>query len=379
MKKCSAYKYCGGCQYEGVDYDQQLKIKQDNINKLLSCFGKVNNIIGMKDPYYYRNKIQINFAYDEHHNIVSGYYIPSTHTIVPVEECLISDRKINEIISSIKRIISKYKISIFDENRMKGCLRHILIRSSNLGEYMVVLVTGSAKIVKEKELINDILKYNPEVKTIIQNVNSRHTSMVLGPKNTTLYGKGYITDELCGLRFRISPSSFYQVNKTQTEVLYNEAINLVNLKKEETVLDAYCGTGTIGLSLSNKVKKVIGVELNRSAIRDALTNMKINGINNCEFVCDDAGRYMEYLNKNNTHIDTVIMDPPRAGSDMKFMNSLVRIRPDKVVYISCNPVTLKDNLMYLKKFYNIKKIQPVDMFPFTQHVETVVLLSRANK
>jgi 23S rRNA (uracil1939-C5)-methyltransferase len=318
----------------------------------------------------------MNYAYDEHHNIISGYYVEGSHVIVPIDECQICDENINRILYSIKRIVSRLHISIFDERIMKGCLRHVLVRSTNKGEYMVVLVTGSPNIVKKEQLIGEILKYNPDVKTIVQNINRNRTSMVLGPRNVTLYGKGYITDRLCGLDFRISPSSFYQVNRRQTEILYRTAIETAGLKKDEVLLDAYCGTGTIGLSAASSVNRVIGVEVNPSAVKDADVNRKINGIDNAEFICEDAGRYMEQLAKEKKHIDTVIMDPPRAGSDDHFLKSLMRLSPDKVVYISCNPVTLKRDLNVLKKQYRIKKIQPVDMFPFTEHVETVVLLSR---
>ena len=376
MNTCPVYRYCGGCQYQGIEYKKQLEIKQKEIDKLLSNFHHVDKIIGMSNPDNYRNKVQINFAYDEHHNIISGYYIPSTHTIVPIDGCMICDETINRIILSIKRIVTKYKISIFDERIMKGCLRHVLIRSTNLNEYMVVLVTGSATIVKKDLLIQDIIKYNPEVKTIVHNINNKRTSMVLGDRNYILYGKGYVEDILCDLKFKISPNSFYQVNKRQTEVLYNTAIKLADLKKNEVLLDAYCGTGTIGMVASRHVNKVLGVESNRSAIKDALINKKINSINNIEFICEDAGKYMDYLSKNRTHIDTVIMDPPRAGSDIKFMSSMVKMKPNKIVYVSCNPETLKDNLMYLIKYYKILKIQPVDMFPYTKHVESIVLMSR---
>lgn len=374
--KCPVSEYCGSCSYQGIKYSKQLSIKQEYIDKLLSSFGDIKPIISMKDPNNYRNKVQISFGYDDKHNIISGYYIPSSHIIVPIENCMIADEGINTIVKSVKRIINKYKVSIYDENRMKGCLRHILIRSTNLNEYMLVLVTGSITINKKELLIKDILKYNPNIKTIIQNINNKKTSMVLGNKNNVLYGKGYITDKLCGLYFKISPSSFYQVNKRQTEVLYNEAIKLADLKENEVLIDAYCGTGTIGLVASKHVKKVYGVESNKAAIKDAINNMKINKIDNVEFVCEDAGKYMEYLSKNNTHIDTVIMDPPRAGSDMKFMNSMVKLKPNKIVYISCNPLTLKDNLKYLTKFYKVKSIQPVDLFPYTDHIETIVMMSK---
>ena len=376
INKCPVSKYCGGCQFQGFSYSKQLEIKQQEIDKQLSSFHPVNKIIGMENPDNYRNKVQINFAYDDKHNIISGYYIPSTHIIVPIEECMICDETINEIIKSIKRIITKYRISIFDEKAMKGCLRHVLIRSTNLDEYMVVLVTGSATIVKKDLLIKDILKYNPKVKTIVHNINNKRTSMVLGSSSTVLYGSGYVTDELCGLKFRISASSFYQVNKRQTEILYNKAIEAANLKKSDVLLDAYCGTGTIGLVASKYCDAVIGVESNRSAIKDAQINRKINNIKNTEFVLEDAGKYMEYLSKQKEKIDVVIMDPPRAGSDIRFMSSMVKLNPSKIVYISCNPYTLKDNLKYLSKYYKIKSIQPVDMFPYTDHIETIVQLSK---
>ena len=376
MKKCPVSKYCGGCSYQGIDYQKQLDTKQEQVNSLLSSFYNVSKIIGMDNPYNYRNKVQMNYAYDDNHRIISGYYVESSHIIVPIDECQICDEKINEILVSIKKIITKLHISIFDERIMKGCIRHVLVRSTNKDEYMVVLVTGSSTIVKKDILINQILKYNPKVKTIVQNINRKRTSMVLGAKNTVLYGKGYITDRLCDLDFRISPSSFYQVNKRQTEILYKKAIEAAKLNKNDILIDAYCGTGTIGLSCANKVKKVIGVESNYSAIKDANINMKINNIDNAEFVCEDAGKYMEYLAKQNKHIDVVIMDPPRAGSDKKFMTSLFKLAPKKVVYISCNPYTLKDNLKFLTKMYDIKLIQPVDMFPFTDHVEVIVQLSK---
>ena len=377
-EKCPAAQYCGGCKYQGVGYHEQLKLKQERMESLLSSFGTVSEILGMEDPYHYRNKVQMSYAYDEHHNIISGYYVEGSHVIVPIDECQICDENINRILSSIKRIISRLHISIFDERNTKGCLRHVLVRSTNKNEYMAVLVTGSPVFVKKEQLIKEILKYNPEVKTIVQNINRNRTSAVLGSRNIVLYGKGYITDHLCGLDFRISPSSFYQVNRRQTQILYSTAIDMAELKKDEVLLDAYCGTGTIGLSAASSVKKVIGVEVNPSAVKDAEINRKINEINNAEFICEDAGRYMEELVKRKEHIDVVIMDPPRAGSDERFLKSLMRLAPDKVVYISCNPISLKRDLNTLKKQYQIRKIQLVDMFPFTEHVETVVLMTRTD-
>ncbi|MBO4919747.1 MAG: 23S rRNA (uracil(1939)-C(5))-methyltransferase RlmD, partial [Erysipelotrichaceae bacterium] len=348
--------------------------KQKRIEDLFNRFHKTEKIIGMDDPYHYRNKIQFMFGYDDQHYVVCGNYVQGSHQIVEIDECLICDEKANRIIATMKKLIMKYRISVFDERAMKGCIRHVMIRCSNTGEYMVILVSGSPSIRNKEQLVKDLLKRHPEIKTVIQNINSRHTSMILGNRNIVLFGKGYITDELCGLKFRISPSSFYQVNKRQTEILYTETIRSADLKGNEILIDAYCGTGTIGLCASKSVKKVLGVELNRSAVKDAVINKKLNGIENAEFICEDAGKYMEYLAKQKTHVDVVIMDPPRTGSDKKFMSSLFALKPEKVVYISCNPVTLKDDLNYLTKEYTIKKIQPVDMFPFTEHVETICLL-----
>ena len=376
IEKCPVYMYCGGCQYQGISYDKQLKLKQEYVEGLLKSFGKIKPIIGMNNPLNYRNKVQVSFGYDDNHKVICGNYVPSTHTIVEVNDCMICDEIANKVIQSVKKLIIKYKISIFDENSMRGCIRHIFIRSTNTNQYMLVLVTGTMNINKKQEFIKDILKYNKEITTIVQNINNKHTSMILGQKNITLYGKGYIEDELCGLKFRISPSSFYQVNKYQTEILYKEAIKTANLNQNDVLIDAYCGTGTIGLVASKYCKQVLGIEINKHAIKDAIVNMRNNDIENASFICDDAGKYMNLLTKQHIKVDVVVMDPPRSGSDKKFMDAVIKLKPNRVVYVSCNPNTLKDNLKYMSKSYNIKSIQPVDMFPFTNHVETVVLLSR---
>ena len=376
IEKCPVYMYCGGCQYQGISYDKQLKLKQEYVEGLLKSFGKIKPIIGMNNPLNYRNKVQVSFGYDDNHKVICGNYVPSTHTIVEVNDCMICDEIANKVIQSVKKLIIKYKISIFDENSMRGCIRHIFIRSTNTNQYMLVLVTGTMNVNKKQEFIKDILKYNKEITTIVQNINNKHTSMILGQKNITLYGKGYIEDELCGLKFRISPSSFYQVNKYQTEILYKEAIKTANLNQNDVLIDAYCGTGTIGLVASKYCKQVLGIEINKHAIKDAIVNMRNNDIENASFICDDAGKYMNLLTKQHIKVDVVVMDPPRSGSDKKFMDAVIKLKPNRVVYVSCNPNTLKDNLKYMSKSYNIKSIQPVDMFPFTNHVETVVLMSR---
>lgn len=372
---CPYYKYCGGCSYQGLDYKAQLNKKQDYIDRLLSKYHKVNKIIGMKDPLNYRNKIQVSFGYDNKHNVIYGNYIPSTHTIVEIDDCMLADKKALEIISYIKKLIIKYHITIFDEDSLKGAIRHVQIRNTSLNEYMVILVVGIYHSKKLEAFVNDLKKKYKEIKTIVQNINNRHTSMVLGDKNIILYGKGYILDTLCGLKFKLSPSSFYQVNKRQTEVLYSTAINLAGFDLNDVVIDAYSGIGTISLIVSKYVKSVIGVEINKAAIKDAIYNSKLNKIDNSYFVCDDAGRFMNKYTKDKKKVDYVIMDPPRSGADDKFLSSLIKLKPRKILYISCGPESLKNNLKYLtKNNYSIKEIQPVDMFPFTEHVECVVAL-----
>ena len=379
MDKCIYSKYCGGCSMQGISYPKQLEMKQEHTSNLLKKFGNVEEIIGCKHPTNYRNKVQVSFGYDDKRRLICGNYVSSTHMIVPIKECMIVDKRANELIDSVLRIATKYKISAFDEYSYKGCLRHLLIRTSNLGEVMLVLVTGSFNINKKEQFIRDILKYNPYVTTIVQNFNNKHTSMILGDKNTVLYGNGYIKDELCGLEFKISPSSFYQINRFQTEVLYNTALSLADFKGDETIIDAYCGTGTIGMIASKNVKKVLGVELNSFAIKDAIKNAKYNKIDNIEFVCDDAGHYMENMAKNHLHLDALIMDPPRSGASIKFLKSVLRLKPKKIIYISCGIESLRDNLSFLTRdVYSVKTIQPVDMFPYTSigHVENIVVLER---
>ena len=377
MKICEYKDYCGGCNLQGLSYLKQLEYKQNKIDKLLSKLHKVNKIIGMDNPYNYRNKIQVSFGYDDKHQIICGNYIPSTHIIVPIKECMIADELSLDIIKYLKDLIVKYKISIFDENALKGGVRHIQIRSTNTNEYMIIIVSGTEKLYKQENLIKDLTKKFKEIKTIILNINRKHTSMVLGEKNIVLYGKGYISDVLCGLKFNLSPSSFYQVNKRQTEVLYNTALKLADIKKDDIVVDAYSGIGTISLILAKKAKEVLAVELNKQATKDAIKNASINRINNVTFIGDDAGRFMVSLAKRKAHIDVVSLDPPRSGASDKFLESINKLKPNKILYISCGPESLRNNLKYLIKIgYEIKVIQPVDMFPYTEHIECVVSMQR---
>ncbi len=369
---------CGGCQLLNLTYGEQLQLKQKEAVRLLGRFHRVEDIIPSPQQFHYRNKAQYAFApVRGKGGVAMGVYQSSTHKIVDIENCLNCDERADKIALTVKKLLISFKLKPYDETTGQGFLRHLLIKSAyRTGEIMVVLVTGTAVFPKKRSFINALLSRHPEITTVIQNVNGRYTSMVLGGKSEVLYGSGKITDELCSLKFRISPKAFYQINAFQTETLYNTALGFADFKGAETVIDAYCGTGTIGLIAASKVKSVIGVEINHDAVRDARENAVLNKTGNLSFYAADAGRFMRELAKKGEKIDAVIMDPARAGSDIPFLSSLVKLSPQKVVYISCNIETLARDLMYLSKNgYKVRKIQPVDMFPNTNHIECVVLLS----
>lgn len=377
-RPCPLYRKCGGCQLQNMSYPRQLQWKQSAVERLLGKFHPVEPIIGMADPYHYRNKVQAAFALDRHKKIVSGVYQASTHHVVPVESCMTEDETADRIMGTIRRLMVPFRIEPYDEVTGRGLLRHVLVkRGFATGEIMVVLVTVSPILPAKNNLVNALRKAHPEIKTVILNINNRHTSMILGETEKVLYGPGFIEDRLCGLTFRISAKSFYQINPAQTEVLYGKAIEFAALTGTETVIDAYCGIGTIGLTASRRAKNVIGVEVNRDAVKDAIVNARLNRVKNAYFYTADAGEFMKGMAANHETADVVLMDPPRAGSDEKFLSSLVTLAPEKVVYISCNPETQERDLLFLTAHgYGVEKIQPVDMFPHTNHVETVCLLSR---
>ena len=379
-RKCPYSKKCGGCQLQNMDYSRQLKYKQAKAVSLLGKFHRVNKIIGMENPLHYRCKVQAAFSKDKT-GIISGVYQSSTHNIVPVDSCMIEDRQADEIIVTIRKLLKSFKLKPFDEKQMCGFLRHVLIRKGYYtGQIMVVLVTASEIFPSCRSFINALVGRHPEITTVVQNINGKFTSLVLGEKNITLYGEGYIEDSISDYVFRISPKSFYQVNPVMTNVLYGKAIEYMNLTGRETVIDAYCGTGTIGILASKNAKKVIGVELNADAVRDAKFNAKRNEIKNIDFYTADAGEFMVEMAKTAEKADVVIMDPPRAGSDKRFMNSVFTLSPERVVYVSCNSETLARDLSYfVRNGYGVRRIQPVDMFPHTDHIETVVLLVKSKK
>ena len=376
---CPYRKKCGGCQLLNLNYEEQLSHKMKTEIRLLGRFGRVSEIIGMQNPYNYRNKSQYAFA-SVKGKTVAGVYQSSSHRVVDIESCLITDNRADEICQSVKKLLKSFKLKPFDEASQDGFLRHLLVKTGfKSGEIMVVLVTAKAEFPKKRSFINALIKLHPEITTIVQNVNDKFTSMVLGDKSKILYGGGKITEELCSFKFRISPRAFYQINPVQTEILYNTAMEFADFKGNEAIIDAYCGTGTIGIIASGRVKSVIGVEINGDAIKDAKENARLNSVSNIEFYRSDAGELMKALASRGQKIDTVIMDPARAGADMPFLTSLVKLSPKKVIYISCNPETLARDLTYLtKNGYRARKIQPVDMFPHTSHVETVALMTRTD-
>ena len=375
---CTYERGCGGCKILKDGYDKHLAGKQREVEKLLNKYCRVEPILGMKKPDHYRHKVHVVFDHDRKGNPISGVYAEGTHRVIAVDRCLIHNEKADAIIATIRGMLKSFKILTYDEDSGYGLLRHVLIRSGyHSGEIMVVLVLASPIMPSKNNFVKALRKEHPEITTVVVNVNDKQTSMILGDKEQVIYGKGYIEDSLCGKTFRISPKSFYQVNPAQTELLYNKAIELAALTGEELVIDAYCGTGTIGIIASDHARKVIGIELNKDAVKDAVVNAKRNEATNIEFYNNDAGVFMSQMAAKGETADVVFLDPPRSGSNPQFLDALAVLKPSKVVYISCNPVTLERDLEYLtKKGYKASIAIPVDMFPWTEHVETVCLLSR---
>lgn len=375
---CPVEKRCGGCQYLHLKYEEQLKIKQKKIEELMKPYCKVYPITGMSDPFHYRNKVHAVFAHKRDGSIISGTYEEGTHNVVPVKSCLLENQKADEIIGTIRELLKSFKIKTYNEDTGYGLFRHALIRVGHqTGEIMVVLVLGSPILPSKNNFVKALRKAHPEITTVVLNVNDKKTSMVLGEKESVLYGKGYIEDILCGCRFRISAKSFYQINSVQTEALYGKAMELAQLTGSERVIDAYCGIGTIGMVAAKQAGEVIGVELNPDAVRDAVRNAKTNNMSNIRFYQNDAGQFMVGMAEEDEKADVVFMDPPRSGSDEAFLSSVVKLSPKRIVYISCGPDTQARDLEYLTKHgYKAEGIWPFDLFPFTSHVETVCLLLR---
>ena len=381
QSSCPWVGQCGGCDFISLPYQESLARKQRMITSLFSPFGEVAPILGMEHPLYYRNKVHRVFSRDARGRFHCGNYRAGTHYVVDVDYCLIEDRSAQRILSVIRDLARSFRIPIYDEDRGTGLLRHALVRASRTGGgYLAVLVMSRPSFPGKNHLIEAFRAACPEVTSLVLNLNDRHTTMVLGKKSIPLYGPGFIQDQLCGLTFRLSPGSFYQINPVQTEKLYSLAVDFAGLTGQETVLDAYCGIGTIGLTASSRAARVLGVELNPDAVRDARLNASINHIVNAEFFQGDAGDFMRSMAAQSAPPDVVFLDPPRSGSSETFLRSCVTAAPQTIVYVSCGPDSLRRDLAFLTSHnYRVQIIQPIDMFPFTEHVETVVLMSRVDR
>jgi 23S rRNA (uracil1939-C5)-methyltransferase len=378
---CSTYKRCGGCSLQHMSYDAQLEFKRKRVEDAVSRIGKIdvaiNPVIGMDNPYKYRNKVQlpVRLKKDE---IEIGFYAERSHEIIGIDECLIQDEVSNRAAAVTKEWMKKYSISSYDETTSTGTVRHLVIRKGfKTGEVMIVIVTSTENLPYKNEFIDMMVKNIPGLKSIIQNVNSNNTNVILGEKCVTLWGEDSISDYIGEFKFNISPLSFFQVNPVQTEVLYSKALEFAKLAGNEIVFDAYCGTGTISLFLSQKAKKVYGVEIVHEAVIDAIQNAKNNNVNNVEFIEGKSEEVIPDLIKKGIHADVVVVDPPRKGCDAALINAIAAMRPKRIVYVSCDPGTLaRDLAIFNDSGFIAREIQPVDMFPQTFHVETVVLMSR---
>lgn len=382
--KCGVCTACGGCQLQQLSYNAQLEFKT---NKVRDAFRrqKIENIdvfpcISAEKPYEYRNKIQVPIGRDPHGHIVSGFYRSGTHKIIPIDKCWIEDPRAGKIILELKNLMKEFHYAPYDEDTRTGLVRHVLIRtSSHYDEVMVTLVTNKDEFKGKNNFVKEWVKRCPNIKSLIQNINTRDTNVILGDKERTLFGPSFIKDSILGVDFLISSKSFFQVNPEQVEKLYRKAIDFANLSPEEEVLDAYCGIGTISLCVAKHVKKVIGVEIVKEAIVDAKKNAKLNNIVNAEFLLGDAGEVFERLTNDGVKFSTVFVDPPRKGLDKKFVDTLLKLEPTKIVYVSCDPETLARDIKLLLEKYRVDIVQPVDMFPMTFHVESVVKLTLVNR
>ena len=377
---CITYKRCGGCNLRHIKYEETLKMKQNAVqslvNKTLKTKIQVKETIGMENPYHYRNKAQYPVGVDKQGNPIMGVFANRTHEIIPIDNCLIQNEKSQQIAKFILDFIRENNISIYDEKTGKGLIRHIVTKIGiKTNEIMCVIVLNGRTIPKEKELVTEILEKFPEVKTIVKNINTKNTNVIMGKENINLYGNGYIYDILGDFKFKISPLSFYQVNPVQAEKLYELGVQAARISEKDIVFDLYCGIGTISLFMAKYAKKVYGIEIVEEAVNDAKENAKMNGISNVEFIAGDVENILdELINDKKIIPDIVMVDPPRKGLDNKSIENIMSIKPKKLVYISCNPATLVRDLSKLEGLYGVHEVIPVDMFPFTSHVEVCALL-----
>ena len=378
---CITYKRCGGCNLRHIKYEETLRIKkeivQNLINKSLNNKIDVNDVIGMENPYYYRNKLQYPVGKNKDGIPVMGVFANRTHEIIQTKECLIQNKKAQEVANTIFSFIKENNIPIYDEKTRKDGIRHIIVKIGvSTNEIMCVIVTSQNNIKNEKELVNIIKNKYSEVKTIVKNINNKNTNVILGDRNIILYGDGYILDKLDKYKFKISTKSFYQINPKQTEKLYKKAIEFANLDKKDVLCDLYCGIGTIGIFASNKVKKVYGIEIVEEAIEMAKENAKLNNVDNIEFIAGDVEvAFKKLLEDDEVKPTAIIVDPPRSGLDNVTISKILETEVEKLIYVSCNPATLVRDIKLLEEKYVVKEIQPVDMFPYTSHVECVVAMT----
>jgi len=378
---CLTYKRCGGCNLRHINYSKTLEMKQNAVqslvNKTLKNKVEVKKTIGMENPLHYRNKAQYPIGVNKNGEPVIGVFANRTHEVIPIENCLIQNSKSEEIAKYIVEFIKQNNISIYDEKTGKGLIRHIVTKVGiKTNQIMCIFVINGREIPDEEKLVENLKTKFSEIKAIIKNINMKNTNVILGKENINLYGNGYIEDILGEYRFKISPLSFYQVNPVQAEKLYNLGVNMAGISKNDIVFDLYCGIGTISIFMSKYAKKVYGIEIIDEAVEAAKENAKINNIKNTEFFAGDVEIVLDKLiNKEKIKPDIVMFDPPRKGLDKNSINNILNIKPKKIVYISCNPATLVRDLAEFETVYGIKTIIPVDMFPFTSHVECVVAMT----
>lgn len=379
MPKCSIYSKCGGCSFPHDNYDATIEYKK---NYVIDAFKKekldvyLDKVITTSNPFGYRNKMQLAFGNNKGKTSF-GFYEENSHKVVDLDYCLVHTKLQNDIAFYIREIVEKLRLKPYDEDRKIGLLRHILIKESfSKNQVMVVIVTSTDIFPGRNDFVKLLRAKFPVVSTVIHNVNPRKTSIILGDKERILFGKGFIEDELCGLNFKIASKTFYQVNPEITNKMYNTVLEYASLSKNDVVLDSYSGVGTIGMILSKQAKEVISVESNSQSVKAAIINAKNNNIKNVKFVCEDATKFIADLAKENYKLDVLIMDPPRSGSTEEFLNNVNKLLPKKVVYVSCDPLTLVRDLKILMRKYKIVKTSLFDMFCWTKHVESCVLLER---
>lgn len=384
---CKVERICGGCTLIGVPYEEQLADKQERIRQLFDGMAPAQAfqpILGMKDPYHYRSKVVSPFAPGRDRKrgsslVETGMYVRGTHRLVNTDGCMVENEVGNQVVRAIRQIMQRWKMEPYDEDAHAGFIRHAVVRIGHASnEVLVTIVTNGEDFPASKAFCRELVRRVPQITTIVQNINERQTNVILGERERTLYGPGFILDTLCGLSLRISSRSFYQVNAVQTEVLYAKAVELAGLDGSQVVMDAYCGTGTIGLvAASRSAARVIGVDSVEAAIRDARQNAAHNGIENAEFVADDATAFIRRAAANGQALDVLFLDPPRAGSTVEFLTSASALAPARIVYISCDPRTQARDAACLREHgYAIEVIQPVDMFPHTDHIENIVAFRR---